>query len=150
MVNKNTLETLLIHTLETLYPIFVHPLVLGETFLKYMDSFKAYLLASLQNVNEVEVKKKKKNCCVPCTKIACLQVCLAGFGIVGDLCRNLSKLIEPYCAEICQAMFNVLSVSSLIPRGDDDEEYITYSLLRLHLPIAHSNLQFYQLWVIWH
>lgn len=64
--------------------------VLGETFLKYMDSFKAYLLASLQNVNEVEV-------------------CLAGFGIVGDLCRNLSKLIEPYCAEVCQAMFSVLS-----------------------------------------
>lgn len=67
--------------------------VLGEEFIKYMEVVKQLLLVALQNVTEVEV-------------------CLAGFGLVGDLCRNLSKLIEPYCRELIEVMISVLAAPS--------------------------------------
>lgn len=55
--------------------------VLGDKFLKYMDTFKPVLLNGLRNFDEH-------------------QVCQAAVGVVGDLGRNINNKIWPYCDEI--------------------------------------------------
>lgn len=78
-----------------------------------METLKPLLLLAIQNIAEVEVSYYL---CAHSTYLATtlsVQVCLAGLGLVGDLCRNLSKLIEPHCPELIQAMFNVIAVSIL-------------------------------------
>ena len=55
--------------------------VLGDKFLKYMETFKPVLLAGLRNFDEH-------------------QVCQAAVGVVGDLGRNINNKIMPYCDEI--------------------------------------------------
>lgn len=55
--------------------------VLGDKFLKYMDTFKPVLLTGLRNFDEH-------------------QVCQAAVGVVGDLGRNINNKIMPYCDEI--------------------------------------------------
>lgn len=55
--------------------------VLGETFLKYMESFKNVLFQGLRNFEEH-------------------QVSLAAVGVVGDLARNVGNKILPYCDDI--------------------------------------------------
>jgi importin subunit beta-1 len=55
--------------------------VLGDKFLKYMDTFKPVLLTGLRNFDEH-------------------QVCQAAVGVVGDLGRNINNKIMPFCDEI--------------------------------------------------
>jgi len=55
--------------------------VLGEKFLKYMDSLKPILYMGLRNFDEH-------------------QVCQAAVGVVGDLGRNISIKILPYCDDL--------------------------------------------------
>ena len=43
-----------------------------------------------------------------------LQICLAAVGVVGDLCRALSKNILPFCDEIMVMLLENLSVCRLI------------------------------------
>lgn len=54
--------------------------VLGENFLKYIEAFKPFFFAGLRNFEEY-------------------QVCLAGVGLMGDMCRALGSKIMPYCDE---------------------------------------------------
>jgi importin subunit beta-1 len=55
--------------------------VLGENFLKYMESFKQILFTGLRNFEEH-------------------QVCQASVGVVGDLARNVAGKILPFCDDI--------------------------------------------------
>ncbi|KAL0273746.1 UNVERIFIED_CONTAM: hypothetical protein PYX00_006352 [Menopon gallinae] len=55
--------------------------VLGEGFVKYMDSFKPFLLIGLKNHDEH-------------------RVCIAAVGLVGDICRSLKSKVVDYCDEI--------------------------------------------------
>lgn len=95
--------------------VFNSHAVLGDSFLKYMEALKPFLLHSIQNIAEVEVSWL---CCADTVcftiRLSAVQVCLAGLGLVGDLCRNLSKQIEPYFPELMSAMFAVLTVSVLL------------------------------------
>ena len=68
------------------------PLVICEEFLKYMDSFKPFLLAGLKNRAEY-------------------QVCHAAVGLVGDLARSLQAHISPHVKEIMEVLFEDLTVS---------------------------------------
>ena len=40
-----------------------------------------------------------------------LKVCVAGVGLVGDLCRNLSSIITPYANNLVKALVDNLTVS---------------------------------------
>lgn len=64
--------------------------VLGESFSKYMDAFKPFLLLGLKNTAEY-------------------QVCHAAVGLVGDICRALSSGIIPFCDEIMTILLENLS-----------------------------------------
>lgn len=55
--------------------------VLGEGFIKYMDSFKPLLFMGLKNHAEY-------------------QVCIAAVGLVGDICRAIKRKILDYSDEI--------------------------------------------------
>ncbi len=66
--------------------------VLGEKFLKYMDTFKPLLLNGLSNFDEH-------------------QICQAAVGVVGDLGRNVNNKILPYCDEIMVLLLQGLAVS---------------------------------------
>ncbi len=55
--------------------------VLGESFVKYMDAFKPFLLVGLKNVAEY-------------------QVCHAAVGLWGDICRSLNNAVLPYSDEV--------------------------------------------------
>ncbi|KAL4217331.1 Importin subunit beta-1 [Mactra antiquata] len=63
--------------------------VLGETFLKYMDAFKPFLLLALKNHAEY-------------------QVCIAAVGLVGDLSRALGQKVLPFCDEIMMLLLEDL------------------------------------------
>jgi importin subunit beta-1 len=63
--------------------------VLGENFLKYMDSFKPILYIGLRNFDEY-------------------QVCQAAVGVVGDLARNIGSKIMPYCDDIMTVLLEGL------------------------------------------
>ena len=64
--------------------------VLGDGFNKYMEAFKPFLLIGLKNTAEY-------------------QVCHAAVGLVGDICRNLSSAIVPFCDEIMTILLENLS-----------------------------------------
>ncbi|XP_074642398.1 importin subunit beta-1-like [Tubulanus polymorphus] len=64
--------------------------VLGGNFLKYMETFKNFLMMGLKNFSEY-------------------AVCVAAVGLIGDLCRALGKLIHPYCDEIVLILLQILS-----------------------------------------
>ncbi len=64
--------------------------VLGDGFVKYMNAFKPYLLVGLKNTAEY-------------------QVCHSAVGLVGDICRALSKQVTPYCDEIMAILLENLS-----------------------------------------
>ncbi|XP_078489459.1 importin subunit beta-1-like [Ciona intestinalis] len=64
--------------------------VVGNKFLNYMDAFKEYLMAGLQNKAEY-------------------QVCIAAVGVVGDICRAVNRPILPYCDEIMGILLTNLS-----------------------------------------
>uniref|UniRef100_F6RMU1 Importin N-terminal domain-containing protein n=1 Tax=Ciona intestinalis TaxID=7719 RepID=F6RMU1_CIOIN len=64
--------------------------VVGTKFLNYMDAFKEYLMAGLQNKAEY-------------------QVCIAAVGVVGDICRAVNRPILPYCDEIMGILLTNLS-----------------------------------------
>ncbi|XP_021959205.1 importin subunit beta-1 isoform X2 [Folsomia candida] len=55
--------------------------VMGEGFIKYMDSFQPFLITGLQNVSES-------------------AVCSAAVGVSGDICRSLGNKALPYCDDI--------------------------------------------------
>jgi len=68
--------------------------VLGENFLKYMDSFKPYLAMGLKNQEEY-------------------QVCQAAVGVTGDICRALSGKVLPFSDEIMMMLLENLSNDQL-------------------------------------
>lgn len=68
--------------------------VLGDKFLKYMDSFKPILLQGLRNFDEY-------------------QVCQAAVGVVGDLGRNFGTKLLPFCDEIMLILLQALTESKL-------------------------------------
>merc|ERR1712012_310978 len=68
--------------------------VLGENFLKYMDSFKPYLAMGLKNQEEY-------------------QVCQAAVGVTGDICRALSGKVLPFSDEIMMMLLENLSNEQL-------------------------------------
>lgn len=68
--------------------------VINDDFLKYMDGFKPFLLASLKNTAEY-------------------QVCHAAVGLVGDLARSLQAHIAPHTAEIMTVLFEDLHDATL-------------------------------------
>lgn len=63
--------------------------VMGEGFIKYMDSFRPFLLVSLQNTTEH-------------------SVCSAAVGVSGDICRALGNKSAPYCDEIMNLLLQNL------------------------------------------
>ena len=69
--------------------------MINDDFLKYMNDFKPFLLASLKNTAEY-------------------QVCHAAVGLVGDLARSLQAHIAPHTAEIMAVLFADLHVSVLV------------------------------------
>ena len=69
--------------------------VLGDKFLKYIDSLKPILYIGLKNFDEY-------------------QVCQAAVGVVGDLGRNIGNKILPYCDDIMTILLEGLIVSDLI------------------------------------
>ncbi|XP_028037337.1 importin subunit beta-1 isoform X1 [Bombyx mandarina] len=68
--------------------------VLGEEFLKYMDTFKKYLYTGLKNHQEY-------------------QVCIAAVGLTGDICRALKNKMAPYCDEIIVLLLENLGDPSI-------------------------------------
>lgn len=64
--------------------------VLGENFLKYMESFKPYLAMGLKNVAEY-------------------QVCLVAVNTVGDLCRSLTTQMQQYSDEIMTILLHIIN-----------------------------------------
>ncbi|XP_076225790.1 importin subunit beta Fs(2)Ket isoform X1 [Nomia melanderi] len=68
--------------------------VLGEGFLKYMESFKPYLILGLKNHAEY-------------------QVCCATVGLTGDICRALKNKMLPYCDEIMTVLLENLGNNSV-------------------------------------
>lgn len=68
--------------------------VLGEKFLKYMEVFKPFMIAALQNYTEY-------------------QVCSAAVGLVADMTRALGKQILPYCDEFMTHLLNNLGNNSV-------------------------------------
>ena len=64
--------------------------VLGDSFAKYMDAFKPYLLIGLKNTAEY-------------------QVCHSAVGLVGDICRAMGKVITPFCDEVMTILLENLS-----------------------------------------
>ena len=65
---------------------------MGETFLKYMDSFKNVLFQGLRNFEEHQVSQ-------------------AAVGVVGDLARNVGNNILPFCDDIMTILLEGLIVS---------------------------------------
>jgi importin subunit beta-1 len=63
--------------------------VLGEKFMKYIDSLKPVLYLGLKNFDDH-------------------QVCLAAVGVVGDLGRNIGAKILPYCDDIMTVLLEGL------------------------------------------
>ncbi|XP_076458864.1 importin subunit beta-1-like [Babylonia areolata] len=68
--------------------------VLGESFEKYLEALKPYLLVGLKNHAEY-------------------QVCLAAVGLIGDLCRSLSIKILPFCNELMMVLLENLGNESV-------------------------------------
>jgi len=68
--------------------------VLGDKFLKYMDSLKPILYVGLRNFEEH-------------------QVCQAAVGVVGDLGRNISIKILPYCDDLMTILLEGLITPKL-------------------------------------
>lgn len=64
--------------------------VVGARFIGYLDAFKEYLLAGLQNKAEY-------------------QVCIAAVGVVSDVCRAIGRQILPHCDEIMTVLLTNLS-----------------------------------------
>lgn len=65
--------------------------VLGDNFIKYLDSLKPVLYVGLRNFEEY-------------------QVCQAAIGVVGDLGRNLGNKILPYCDDLMTILLEGLMV----------------------------------------
>ncbi|BHF61223.1 Importin subunit beta-1 [Sparganum proliferum] len=63
--------------------------VLGEGFLKYLDAFMPALLVCLSNCSET-------------------QVCLNAIGLMGDLCRVLSRHIAPHTDALVSILMQIL------------------------------------------
>ena len=68
--------------------------VLGEQFIKYMDSFRPYLAMGLKNHAEY-------------------QVCVVAVGLVGDICRALGIKVLPYCDDIMMILLENLANSQV-------------------------------------
>lgn len=68
--------------------------VLGHNFLKYMESFRPFLVLGLQNHQET-------------------QVCLAAVGVCADLCRSMGTDMIPYCDEIMTLLLEALNDPAL-------------------------------------
>jgi importin subunit beta-1 len=68
--------------------------VLGENFLKYIDSLKPILFVGLRNFDEH-------------------QVCQAAVGVVGDLGRNLGAKILPHCDDLMTILLEALITPKL-------------------------------------
>ncbi|KAJ8681845.1 hypothetical protein QAD02_017637 [Eretmocerus hayati] len=68
--------------------------ILGESFIKYMEAFKPWLIIGLKNKDEY-------------------RVCLAAVGVAGDICRALKGRILPYCDEIMTLLLENLSDNSV-------------------------------------
>ncbi|XP_023325397.1 importin subunit beta-1 [Eurytemora carolleeae] len=68
--------------------------VLGESFIKYMEAFKPFLLIGLKNIAEY-------------------QVCHASVGLVGDICRALGNKITLFSDEIMEVLMSNLSDNSV-------------------------------------
>jgi len=71
--------------------------VVGKGFEKYMPHFKPYLILALENHAEI-------------------AVCIAGVGVVTDLCRAMGKDFKNYFEEIMTKMYNAL-ISATIDRN---------------------------------
>lgn len=65
--------------------------VLGENFMKYMESFKPFLFIGLKNHEEY-------------------QVCISAVGLIGDICRALKTKVSQYCDEIMVLLLDNLGV----------------------------------------
>jgi len=68
--------------------------VMGESFIKYIDAFKPFLLMGLKNITEH-------------------QVCMAAVGVIGDICRAISKQILPHCDELMYLLLEDLANESV-------------------------------------
>jgi importin subunit beta-1 len=77
-----------------LLPIFLATpvYILGEKFIKYIDSLKPILFVGLRNFDEY-------------------QVCQAAVGVVGDLGRNLGVQLLPHCDDLMTILLEGLIVS---------------------------------------
>jgi len=71
---------------------FFYLKVLGEKFIKYIDSLKPILFVGLRNFDEY-------------------QVCQAAVGVVGDLGRNLGVQLLPHCDDLMTILLEGLIVS---------------------------------------
>ena len=60
-------------------------------FVRYMDAFKSYLWAALQNHEEY-------------------QMCSIAVGLVGDVCRALGEQVYPYCDTTMNLLLQNLQV----------------------------------------
>ncbi|CAF0944344.1 unnamed protein product [Brachionus calyciflorus] len=111
--------------------------VLGDKFLKYMDSLKPILYAGLRNFEEH-------------------QVCQSAVGVVGDLGRNIGNKILPYCDDIMTILLEGLISPKLnksvkpsilstfgdiaLATGTDFKKYATVVLNALHqASIIHAD-----------
>lgn len=65
---------------------------LGESFLEHLPKLTPILSHCLSNYSET-------------------QVCINAVGLLGDLCRVLSRHIMPYCEEYFAILMNILQVS---------------------------------------
>lgn len=68
--------------------------VLGDNFIKYMESLKNVLYAGLRNFDEY-------------------QVCQAAVGVVGDLGRNIGNKLLPYCDDLMTILLEGLLSAKL-------------------------------------
>jgi len=68
--------------------------VMGDSFIKYIDAFKPFLLMGLKNITEH-------------------QVCMAAVGVIGDICRAIGKQILPHCDELMYLLLDGLASESV-------------------------------------
>lgn len=64
--------------------------VVGNNFIKYIESFKGFLVTGLQNKAEY-------------------QVCIAAVGVVGDITRAIGREMIPYCDDVMSVLLHNLS-----------------------------------------
>lgn len=82
-------------TAPRLRQLLIRRLAMGTGFAKYMEQFKPFLFAGLNNHEDS-------------------QVCLSAIGVISDLCRAFEENLFPMCDEIVQTLNHILEVSLLV------------------------------------